>query len=598
MFEWITGPRISNAIEDLKPDATYENTIIDAPETPAHQFAVKAFKHAIFGTPAPEEVQTARKLQKKQSPDGLKLKVPEMAPPKENAAPVSPSKQPTGIMKTPVTVGKSRKSVSFGAHVVDNEGKGVGKSGIPNDCPGKFPSPWTPGTELKADLDSEKKPRTKLTEALMDARTTKQPKPGQKPKARDDSDITMDMGAPRSESGKYWKEQYESYAERSEKETKRLIAKQQLAKGYAKKKDAEATELTTKLEEERKRYRRRELELERQNKDYQERLRQAMAENASAGVEITALKNRVSALEKSGVQESNAIPIYEDNNKPPVRSLAELDIGDVSYLSTKTRTIAAGKENSPPKPRNVRHQTLPDTPTRATPFLARPKVGVDDSQVVTVLGRSTYGRRPSQSAARPTLVSHSSEPSRPSLSPRKSDARKENVPASPFASKPKVANSSPLPMPSPAADPWMDQSDDDIDFQDKMAVPIGLGGSSYSRPPPRRAPRSRPERKAAPPADDLFLADAKSELRTSARKSTKPAAIETKPAQPEKEKPKATIYSPTDPRFDMSKITTHHAQGSAQVTKDRVELGANKADPKEAARRRLAERKKKKAARS
>jgi hypothetical protein len=118
---------------------------------------------------------------------------------------------------TPGTASKGRKQVSFGSQVVDNEGKrgNIGKSGIPSDCPGKFPSPWTPGTQLKLDPDSEQRPRTRLTEALLDARTTTQPKSGQKPKARDDSDITIDLGAPRSESGKYWKEQYESYAVKS-----------------------------------------------------------------------------------------------------------------------------------------------------------------------------------------------------------------------------------------------------------------------------------------------------------------------------------------------------------------------------------------------
>lgn len=127
---------------------------------------------------------------------------------------------------TPGTANKGRKTVSFGSQIEDNEGKTSGtlRSGIPNNCPGKFPSPWNPGTELKLDSSSDKRPRTKLTEALLDARTTTQPQAGQKPKARDDNNITMDLGAPRSDSGKYWKEQYESYAERSEKEMKKVVS--------------------------------------------------------------------------------------------------------------------------------------------------------------------------------------------------------------------------------------------------------------------------------------------------------------------------------------------------------------------------------------
>ncbi|KAF1957341.1 hypothetical protein CC80DRAFT_443497 [Byssothecium circinans] len=621
MFEWIMGPRMANAIEDLQPDAGYENTIIDAPETPAHQFAVKAFKHALFGTPAPEDLHAASKRrQKKQSPDALRANVPEIVPPKDSSAPASPSKQPAGIMKTPVTANKTRKSVSFGTHVVDNEGKrgNASKSGIPNNCPGKFPSPWTPGTELKVGVDSEQKPRTKLTEALLDARTTTQPKSGQKPKARDDSDITMDMGAPRSESGKYWKEQYESYAERSEKETKKLVAKQQLAKNYARKKDGEVTELITKLEGERKRYRRREHELEQKNKDYQERLRQAMAENVSASVEITALKNRIATLEKSiiipssDIQESKtSIRIYEDASKVAVNSPNELDVGpEVSYLSTKSRIPASGKENSPPKPRHVRRQTLQDATTRtATPFDARPRLGANEGDISTIIARSPHARRASHSTARPTPVSHQSEPS--TLSVRKPEPRLENVPP---VSQPKVLHSSPLPQGSPGPDLWMDNSESGIAPQDRMALPISTGGPSYARPsrptqPSRRAPKSRAERKkVAPPTNDIFLADAKSEAPpTTARVTKKPAPIETKKeaVQPEPLKlavkvdaTKPTDYSPTDPRFNLSKITSHHAEGSAQVTKDRVELGSTTdhtdLDRKQEARRRLLERKKKK----
>jgi hypothetical protein len=42
-------------------ESNYESTFIEPPETPAHQFAVKAFKHAIFGTPAPEDAKDASK---------------------------------------------------------------------------------------------------------------------------------------------------------------------------------------------------------------------------------------------------------------------------------------------------------------------------------------------------------------------------------------------------------------------------------------------------------------------------------------------------------------------------------------------------------
>jgi hypothetical protein len=46
--------------------------------------------------------------------------------------------------------------------------------------------------------------------------------------------------------------------------------------------------------------------------------------------------------------------------------------------------------------------------------------------------------------------------------------------------------------------------------------------------------------------------------------------------------------SPTDPKFDLSKITAHHAEGSAQVKKDRAEILP--AERKELARKRIEER--------
>jgi hypothetical protein len=619
------GPptRYAEPLVELLPpansaDAGYENTIIDAPETPAHQFAVKAFKHALFGTPAPEDMH--KKHQKKPSPDGFKAKAPELARPKEDAAPSSPSKQPAGIMKTPITAGKSRKSVSFGAHVVDNEGKrdNASQSGIPNNCPGKFPSPWTPGTALKAGVGNEQKPPSKLTAALLDARTTTQPKSGQKPKARDDSDITMDMGAPRSDSGKYWKDQYEGYAERSEKEMKKLVAKQQLAKNYARKKDGEVTQLTTQIEGERKRHKRREQELEQQNKDFQERLRQAMAENLSASVELTALKNRIATLEKSkGIppsifQESKeSISIYEDAGKDRVYSPSEVDFGpEASYLSTKSRLPPAGKENSPPKARHSRRGTLPDVPARsATPFTSIPRLGVEDGHVSTVIARSPHARRASHSATKADSTSRASEQmAPPPRSSRKTELGKEDLPPK---SQPKVLHSSPLPQPSLAPDMWMDNSESAIGPQDKMAIPISLGGpSSYSKPSQslrHRNNKLRTQRsKASPPTDDIFLVDTKPEPSKPTGRTTKVCApVEQEAEVPQNEKTvKAGIseasntnYSPTDPKFDLSKITTHHAEGSALVTKERVEIGpAEKkaADRKDEVRRRLAERKKRK----
>jgi hypothetical protein len=485
----------SKSIPLTRQDPNCDTTFIEPPDTPAPQFAVKAFKQALFGTPAPPERSPAKKIEKKTKSEAPNSTNTVLPPPKENALSTSPSKQPGGILMTPGTASKGRKTVSFGAHVVDNEGKrgGTGRSGIPNDCPGKFPSPWTPGTELqKVDPASDTRPRTKLTAALYNARSTGQS--GQKPKAKDDADITMDMGTPRSESGKYWKEQYETYAERSQKEVKKLLVKQQIAKNYAKKKDTEAMEAVTRLAEERKRFRSRERRLEQQNKDFQERLRQAMADNSTASIEIAALKNRIAALEKSLVVTSSDIQntkmsfqIFEDPNRdssnlcleqgniPEARDTIDPPSILVGKQVNASRLLVEGKENSPPKLRHRRRQTVADTSSRSM---------LQSTSPVNAL---------EQTENPPEKYQISEPPPKSPLRARLPQPNKENIPAapkSPVAALP----SSPLPQPSP--DPWL-QQDSPIQAVDRMALPIS-SGMGYSRPPKPTYARHRVSKSVAP----------------------------------------------------------------------------------------------------
>jgi hypothetical protein len=606
----------------------YESTFLEPPETPAHQFAVNAFKHALFGTPAPEDANnTTKRAEKIAKLDAANGKTIVLPAPTEEDAPFSPSKQPGGILMTPGTASRGRKTVSFGSQVVDNEGKrgNIGRSGIPNDCPGKFPSPWTPGTELKLDPGSDKRPRTKLTEALLDARTTTQPKSGQKPKAKDDSDITIDMGAPRSESGKYWKEQYENYAERSEKEMKKVIAKQQLAKKFAMKKDSEVTELTTEFELERKKFRQRERELEQQNKDFQERLRQAMANNTSSAIEIAALKRRVAVLEQSTATSSDiaqskpSFQIFEDEAKEAVQPVARQDKSvDVSFAPSFSMA-SSGKENHSPGTRRPRHQSVSE-------ILARPSVptrlGMGEGEASIILGKSPRpSAQPVDIPREATFAPPKSEPEQRSRSPlriRRPEPTKEN---SSSTSADAVPPSSPLPMPSPGIDPWMDlNNDSSIPQLDKMAMP-NYSGKPFSRPEWEPAPRQRRGSKPAPQAKHATsskLGGAQAEKNTTsgvkmdfstgrsqAARATRDVEARSSAASvnerhDQKETKVTSVQSsakadtvsqpsPTDLKFDLSKITAHHAEGSAQVKKDRVEMPP--ADRKEQARKRLEERK-------
>lgn len=237
----------------------------DAPETPAPVFAARAFKSAIFGTPAFHDEDELEKPRQAVDMNGR------IRPGAQASGGSSPTK-PQGILLTPGTATFRRKTVSFGDGVVDNEGKdAIGKSGVPNDCPGKFPSPFTP----QVDENSEPGRRTALTKTLEAARDGKTKKSSfnadvqnldvvqsKDPKRNTmdtipcstiedfDGDMTLDLAEPHSHSGRYWKSEYNRYHEEAKAQMTKLVRYKQLAKSYAKKKDSEAIELGEKLKEE------------------------------------------------------------------------------------------------------------------------------------------------------------------------------------------------------------------------------------------------------------------------------------------------------------------------------------------------------------
>lgn len=176
----------------------------------------------------------------------------------EDALIPEPMASPTkGILLTPGTAGAKRKTVTFGDDVMEGAETRPGKSGLPDDCPGKFPSPWVKaGAAEEHDEDSARKSagRSKLTEALEQARdeSAKRKRSDKRTRTDGDEDDTKDLAEPRSDSGSYWKAQYDSYRENSQREVRKLIAKQKMAKSFAKDKDSQCTELADQLRQEKK----------------------------------------------------------------------------------------------------------------------------------------------------------------------------------------------------------------------------------------------------------------------------------------------------------------------------------------------------------
>jgi hypothetical protein len=169
----------------------------------------------------------------------------------------SPTK---GILMTPGTAAARRKTVTFGDHVLDNakdKVKDGSKTGLPADFPGKFPSPWVQPADKIEDAgtpNERKRSRSKLTEDLHKAKEE-----SAKKKAAENGDQRLgeqnygDAEEPDSESGRYWKAEFDSYRERTTREVKKLIAKQRAAKSFARDKDLQCIELSDQLRHERKR---------------------------------------------------------------------------------------------------------------------------------------------------------------------------------------------------------------------------------------------------------------------------------------------------------------------------------------------------------
>ena len=170
-------------------------------------------------------------------------------------APSSPTK---GILLTPGTAAAKKKNVTFGDHVMDNEGKRPVKTGLPDDCPGNFPGTGSKPPHLpeKGEEGADKiRGRGKLTEALEGARDESRRRKSKgdrvgKKELMDDDDLPMEFAEPKSEDGKYWKHEYDIYRTNTQREVKKLITKQKAAKSYALTKDTQCTELADQLRHE------------------------------------------------------------------------------------------------------------------------------------------------------------------------------------------------------------------------------------------------------------------------------------------------------------------------------------------------------------
>ncbi|MBE7182321.1 MAG: hypothetical protein INR71_14150, partial [Terriglobus roseus] len=215
-------------------------------------------------------------------------------------------------------------------------------------------------------------------------------------RAKDDADITVDLAEPRSQSGRYWKQAHEDYAAKSERETRKLIAKQKLAKEFAKKKDAEATELKLRLDSERKQYGVREKSWEASMKDMQDRLRNTIAENGRYAAELALLRQRLESSSKGTARELPELSIEgptTTQESGPDRSHLKLPDSTPKRSSPKAEEIAsiAPVVSATPSPRTPRGGTVGSavpTPQRSSrPAINSPSYHVTTRPVTVTTAR-------------------------------------------------------------------------------------------------------------------------------------------------------------------------------------------------------------------
>ncbi|KAH8702545.1 spindle pole body formation-associated protein-domain-containing protein [Talaromyces proteolyticus] len=279
MLGWITGQN------EEEKQSTDNSRIAEPPQTPAPVFAIRAFKSALFGTPAGEDDTVGQAAFSERQADSIRPKnnpisqIPEWPkmPEKQNSNSANQlSQSPTkSILVTPGTLASRRKTVSFGSTVHHDDLRNSQDQKTIPSAPGSVTNQW-----MSAQATMNSKPRSKLTQSLLDARekptenlprhisparSEKLPTANQNQNTMSvenvgQNDVTINLDDPQSQSGQYWKSEFENYRKRTNLEIRKLIQYRSVARSYARKKDAETMRLTEKLRKEEEKF----AEMERQ----------------------------------------------------------------------------------------------------------------------------------------------------------------------------------------------------------------------------------------------------------------------------------------------------------------------------------------------
>ncbi|KAJ2969138.1 hypothetical protein NQ176_g8829 [Zarea fungicola] len=226
MLGWMLkrgGDHASNVVDDA------DTTQLEQPDTPAPVFAARAFKSALFGSPRRTDIRPARTARRSAATSSGDRDLG------------TPSK-PAGILLTPGTGAARRKRVSFG-HDVPGQQKDAA-AGQENGV-GRLQKNKQTNEDKPLRVDDSRKPDDE-GDFDDDDDDWEEEEDGDQPV----TDLTIDLNEPHSQSGKYWKEEFEKYHEDARIELEKLLKYKQLAKSYAKQRDAETMALVERLRDE------------------------------------------------------------------------------------------------------------------------------------------------------------------------------------------------------------------------------------------------------------------------------------------------------------------------------------------------------------
>ncbi|PSK56641.1 hypothetical protein B9Z65_6265 [Elsinoe australis] len=328
MLSWLSGGSKPEQQDDFA-DMTFQ----EQPDTPAHVFAARAIKYRLWGTPKPPDT-TAKPRDRPTSCYGSTSA--------QQCDPSASPSKPNGILMTPGTANVRRsKTVSFDAQ--RNERVQRPQTASRNKSapvvPGKFPTPSRIDMTAMEEPAALPQSQSKLTEKLRNARTTNNSNEVRveikRKSVTDQEKVGENLSNPLID----WKERYEQYSARTEREMKRLIAKQQAAKHYAREKDTAASELAEHLRTERKRISLLESqisnlnsEVSRMHKDLQLATSRAAANPSKSINDYNDAPAKPSPL-KSASLAAPAIPDRSPSRRPPPLT-TDNDIWASSFLAT------------------------------------------------------------------------------------------------------------------------------------------------------------------------------------------------------------------------------------------------------------------------